>query len=182
MNPSGWVPLDTDSSLAAILEEWIRQDRKHPALKALQGLLWRDGYETGELIGHLYADVPPVLNRLRTGGTVLGVYSSGSALAQRYLFRYSCAGDVSGLIAHFFDTSIGHKREAEAYRSISAALVLRPSRIAFLSDTEAELDAAAEAGMRAVQLVRGATQPSARHPNVSNFEDAVRHLGWEMTP
>jgi enolase-phosphatase E1 len=29
-----------DDCIVALLQDWIREDRKHPALKALQGMLW----------------------------------------------------------------------------------------------------------------------------------------------
>ncbi|MEO5565609.1 MAG: acireductone synthase, partial [Luteimonas sp.] len=38
-----------DSMIVETLQGWIDQDRKHTALKALQGLLWREGYRRNEL-------------------------------------------------------------------------------------------------------------------------------------
>ena len=34
-----------------ILQQWIAEDRKATPLKALQGMIWKQGYETGELKG-----------------------------------------------------------------------------------------------------------------------------------
>lgn len=39
----------------------IDADRKSPALKSLQGKIWQEGYERGELRGIVYTDVVPAL-------------------------------------------------------------------------------------------------------------------------
>ncbi|MGH8541008.1 MAG: acireductone synthase, partial [Stenotrophobium sp.] len=43
---------------AYVLEQWIGEDRKLTPLKALQGMVWRVGYESGALKGHVYDDTP----------------------------------------------------------------------------------------------------------------------------
>ena len=48
------------SSLADVvstLDRWMGEDRKETELKSLQGLLWRDGYASGDFTGHVYPDV-----------------------------------------------------------------------------------------------------------------------------
>src|SRR5688500_4543906 len=37
-----------------LLIRWIDEDRNHTALKELQGLIWKQGYVTGELVSELY--------------------------------------------------------------------------------------------------------------------------------
>jgi DNA-directed RNA polymerase specialized sigma24 family protein len=49
-------------------------------------------------------------------------YSSGSVLAQRLLFRYSEAGDLTRWIEAYFDTATGAKTEAASYRRIAEKL------------------------------------------------------------
>src|SRR5262245_51126318 len=40
--------------------EWLMdQDRKSTALKKIQGEIWLDGYQEGELHGDVFPDVPP---------------------------------------------------------------------------------------------------------------------------
>ena len=46
--------------------------------------------------------------------------------------------------------------------------------ILFLSDVEAELDAAAAAGFRTCQVVRDGTVPSARHPVAKSLHEVSR--------
>jgi enolase-phosphatase E1 len=67
------------------LQGWIDQDRKHTALKALQGLIWEAGYRDGDFTAPLYPDVAPAL-RAGTRRHPLAVYSSGSVPAQKLLF------------------------------------------------------------------------------------------------
>jgi enolase-phosphatase E1 len=148
---------------------WTLEDRKHPALKLLQGLVWQEGYQAGKLKGHIYTDVPPILEKWKSEGKQLGIYSSGSVQAQKLLFQSSDFGDLTPLFTHYFDTAAGNKREVSSYQNIQQALALPASTILFLSDIEQELDAAQSAGFQTIQLVRDKTIPSAKHLNVPNF-------------
>ena len=77
-----------------LLLEWIDQDRKSTALKALQGMIWKDGYESGAYRAHMYPEVAARLRAWRADGLRLYVYSSGSVPAQQLFFRFSEAGDL----------------------------------------------------------------------------------------
>ncbi|MDO9711647.1 acireductone synthase [Paracraurococcus lichenis] len=163
----------------AALRGWMAADAKVTPLKALQGLIWRQGYADGRLKGHLWPDVAACLRAWRAGGVTLAVYSSGSVEAQRDLFGHSEAGDLTPLFAGFFDTRVGAKREAPSYAAIAAALGLPPEEILFLSDVAEELDAARAVGLQACQLVRAAdgTVPSGRHPEEADFPGVARRFG-----
>jgi enolase-phosphatase E1 len=76
-----------------LLLGWIDADRKSTALKALQGMIWKDGYETGDYRAHLYPEVADRLREWRAVGLRLYVYSSGSVQAQQLFFGHSVAGD-----------------------------------------------------------------------------------------
>lgn len=155
---------------ADTLERWIDEDRKVTPLKSLQGMVWREGYLAGELHGHVYPDTPVMLKRWHEAGLQLFVYSSGSVEAQRLIFGHSQAGDLTPLFSGYFDTRIGHKREAEAYRRIAERIELAPAEILFLSDVGAELDAAKVAGFQTCQLLRDSKAvPVDGHRQVSDF-------------
>jgi enolase-phosphatase E1 len=130
------------------------QDRKSTGLKSLQGKIWEEGYRSGELKGQVYPDVLPALERWRSQGIDVAIFSSGSVQAQQSLFRNSVAGDLTGFIKAYFDTMTGPKREPESYRRIAAALERPASDVVFLSDIVEELDAARAAGMRTALCVR----------------------------
>ncbi len=152
---------------------WIKTDRKHPALKGLQGLIWRAGYENREFTGHIYADVLPQLKKWDEAGIYFGIYSSGSVAAQKLLFGFSDFGDINYLFDDNFDTAAGHKQETASYQNIAQQLQkywdCAPNEILFLSDVEKELDAAKAAGMNTIQLVREGTKPSLKHKTATNF-------------
>jgi len=155
------------------LHEWIAQDAKITPLKTLQGLMWADGYANGELKGHIYADAAEVLREWHRAGIALYVYSSGSIAAQKLIFGHSIEGDLTPLLSGYFDTTTGPKRDAQSYATIARAAGLAPAGMLFLSDNEAELDAAVAAGMQTIQLAREAdgTIPTQRHPVASSFFD-----------
>ena len=152
----------SDDVIVETLQGWIDQDRKHTALKALQGMLWRDGYERGDFRGHVYPDAAAGLRQWRDSGHALAVFSSGSVGAQQLLFGHSEAGDLAALFTDFFDTEVGHKREPASYRRIADMLGRQPSDILFLSDVVEELDAARDAGMRTVLVDRLDDYPQPR--------------------
>ena len=151
------------------LLQWIKEDRKHPALKQLQGLIWQEGYESGRFQGHVYPDVAPALMQLQGAGIQLGVYSSGSIAAQQLLFGYSTQGDLRPFFSHYFDTGIGAKREPQSYTTILEIINHPPEQVLFLSDIPAELDAAQVAGMRTRQLLRPGTLASVHHLTLTDF-------------
>jgi len=150
--------------LPVMLTGWIDQDRKVAGLKALQGMIWEEGYRQGAFVPQLYGDVLPVLTQWRTRGLRLGIYSSGSEQAQRLLFAHTNVGDVTFFFEHFFDTRVGEKKTSSSYRKISEQIGLPPSLILFLSDAELELDAAASIGFRTAHIVRPGTDAGTRHP------------------
>ncbi len=172
----GQGKIGSDEAVSLLLS-WIKADRKHTALKTLQGYLWRTGYEKGDYQGHIYPDVVPVWVRWKAQGLSLGIYSSGSVEAQQLLFSHSDHGDLSPYLEAYFDTKIGHKREVPSYLGIQAALQIPVEQILFLSDVEAELDAALAAGYQTTQIVRPGTEPSLKHPLARDFEECFA-LYW----
>lgn len=167
-----------DDMIVETLQGWIDEDRKHTALKALQGMVWEAGYGSGDFTAHVYPDAVAALRRWHGAGHRLAVYSSGSVAAQRLLFGNSDAGDLLPLFDGFFDTAVGHKREADSYRGIARSLGQAPADILFLSDVVEELDAARDAGMQTVLVDRREDYPQPRigdathgHVRVESFAD-----------
>jgi enolase-phosphatase E1 len=160
-----------DQSLDAIIAElkrWIDEDLKIPALKELQGLIWKYGYEQSDFKGHVYEDAYKQLQKWHSLGIKLYIYSSGSVYAQKLLFGHTEYGDLNYLFSGNFDTGVGHKREVQSYRNILAAIGAKADEVLFLSDIAEELDAAQEAGIRTVQVLRGSDGYSG-HLRVRNF-------------
>jgi enolase-phosphatase E1 len=137
-----------------LLVGWIDADRKSTALKALQGMIWKDGYASGEYRAHVYPEVAARLRAWQAEGKRLYVYSSGSVPAQRLFFAHSEAGDLTPCFSGYFDTETGPKRDAASYRRIATAIDAAPGEILFLSDIVEELDAAAAAGLHTTLLAR----------------------------
>jgi enolase-phosphatase E1 len=164
----------SDDEVVAQLLQWIDEDRKVTPLKALQGLIWEDGYRRGDFQGHMYEDAVRNLRHWKEQGLDLFVFSSGSVLAQKLLFGHTAWGDLTPLFSGYFDTNIGNKRDPAAYRAIAAQTGRPPAEILFLSDIREELDAARDAGMRTCWLVRdGALPPDPVHTVARDF-DAIR--------
>lgn len=168
-------PADTTrAALAAI--DLMNRDVKSTPLKALQGLIWRSGFESGELVAHVFDDVPPALEQWSSSGLDVRIYSSGSIEAQKLFFGHTSAGDLTPHLRGHYDTTTGPKREAESYTKIAAAMGFEPRQILFVSDVGAELDAARKAGMATALAIRpGNREPGGLldHETLSSFAEIV---------
>lgn len=164
----------TRAALAAI--DLMNKDMKVTPLKTLQGMIWRSGFESGELVAHVFDDVPPALATWADSGLDVRIYSSGSVEAQRLFFRHTAFGDLTAYLRDYYDTTTGPKREAASYTAIAADMGLEPRQVLFVSDVGPELDAARTAGMQTVLAVRpGNREPGAifDHPSVTSFAEIV---------
>ena len=139
---------------AMVYITWLMdRDRKSTALKSLQGKIWKAGFESGQLKGELFDDVPDAFARWSKAGKV-AIYSSGSVEAQQLLFRYSTYGDLTPMIAGYFDTRTGAKAESVSYAAIAASFDVGPGSVLFFSDVVRELDAARDAGCQTRLVMR----------------------------
>jgi enolase-phosphatase E1 len=154
---------------------WLMdRDRKATPLKALQGRIWEAGYASGALKGAVYPDVLPAFRRWTSGGVSLGIFSSGSVLAQQLLFAHSTAGDLTPFLSWYFDTAVGSKRDQRSYQAISTQIAIASDHMLFISDIAAELDAARDAGFQTLHAIRSdattSTTIHSSHPNITTFD------------
>lgn len=164
---SACTPGAGDAAKQAAIEKllaniaWQMQgNKKTTGLKQLQGHIWRDGYISGALQGHMFSDTVPALQAWVRAGKKVYIYSSGSREAQRLLFQYSVAGDMRSLLSGYFDTTSGPKVEPASYSNIALSLgVDAPASVLFATDSMAEAVAAAQAGMRVVLTDRPGNAP-----------------------
>jgi enolase-phosphatase E1 len=164
----------TRAALAAI--DLMNKDMKVTPLKTLQGMIWRSGFESGQLVAHVFDDVPPALAAWADSGLDVRIYSSGSIEAQQLFFRHTAFGDLTEYLRGHYDTTTGPKREAASYTAIATDMGLEPRQILFVSDVGPELDAARSAGMQTVLAVRpGNREPGGifDHPSVTSFAEIV---------
>ncbi len=153
------LELNSDQEIIDKLLVWSKEDRKVTPLKTVQGVLWQTGYKTGEIVGHVYPEVPVKLMEWKNKRLRMGIFSSGSVAAQKLLFGYTATGDLNRYLEHYFDTKTGPKREVITYREIAKKINFEPKHILFLSDIVEELEAAKEAGFQTIQLTRPGTVP-----------------------
>ena len=154
--------------------QWlIIQNRKFTPLKDLQGQIWADGYSNGNLLAPLYIDVAPALGAWRQQGIQLAVYSSGSVQAQQLLYGHTSDGDLRNRFERWYDTKLGPKRQSSSYIALCADLDLTPATVLFISDSNAELAAAAAAGLQVCGCQRpGNPEPIAdQWPAIQQFAD-----------
>ena len=179
----------TPAALTSHFEDLVNSDTKASYLKGLQGLLWKDGYRSGEIKAPLYSDVVPALNKWKADGKSLMIYSSGSVAAQKLLFEYTgvegsdlkteAAVNVNPILSDYFDTiNAGPKTAAASYSKIlaaHAAAFLEPESWLFLSDNVLEVEAAKAAGLTSYIVQRPGNAPLAdtvpeKHRVITTFD------------
>eukprot|EP00605_Chrysophyceae_sp_TOSAG23-4_P000775 GSChrysophyteH1.ASY1.ANO1.864.1 assembled CDS len=161
-NPEAAQPFKDDGvgDVARHVKSLIEKDSKDIRLKQLQGCMWKEAYEAGQIKAPVFADVPPCLSRLKHAGIKSSIYSSGSRQAQRLLFKHSDRGDLRGDINCYFDGSIGSKREKGSYAEICLSLgVDAASDVLFVTDIIEEAVAAKQAGVHSVISARPGNAP-----------------------
>ncbi|AHF62925.1 putative enolase-phosphatase E-1 [Synechococcus sp. WH 8109] len=168
--------------LTKYLKHLIAIDKKSTALKDLQGRIWENGYNVGELKSQLFPETSECLREWHEQGLTLSVYSSGSIQAQKLLYRHSPAGDLEKLFSHWFDTHTGPKKSTESYTTIAEQLHSSPNKIWFVSDNRAECDSARSAGMHSLFSLRDGNpdRDPRDHTVVQSLREVSAHLTAEQ--
>lgn len=156
--------VDHRDQLTAHLLSLMDRDAKSTGLKQLQGLIWKEGFESAELKARVFDDVPPTLRAWHAAGLDIRIYSSGSILAQRLFLRHTEHGDLTPCLRGYYDTTVGPKTAPDSYLRIAAEFNAPPHDVLFVSDAPAELDAAAHAGLTPLLAVRPGNRPVAESP------------------
>lgn len=151
------------ASIYNYIEFLIKSDRKNPGLKEIQGHIWQNGYESGEIRSTIFPDTVQFWNKLKTSFTGISIYSSGSILAQKLILKYSDQGDLTKYVSRYFDTGSGGKREKESYARIADDLGTESKYILFFTDILEEAEASSSAGMTAMVLDRPGNRPQNEH-------------------
>jgi enolase-phosphatase E1 len=173
--PLEW-PINSKTELrdsVAYVHWLMERDSKCAPLKSLQGKIWQQGFESGELHGEVYPDVAPAFARWRRQGRDIAIYSSGSVLAQKLLFSSLPSGDLTREIRDFFDTAVGVKTASASYAKIAAATKKSPREFLFLSDAEKEVAAAQSAGMFAALCDRDPTTLKHSPDTITSFDEVL---------
>jgi len=161
-DPKSWLSGTAEENQQAVAKAVIGlmdADVKATGLKELQGMIWKSGFKTGQLVAHLFDDVAERIQAWKASGLDVRIYSSGSIAAQKLFFGHSVAGDLLDQFSGHYDTTSGSKREAESYRTISQKFDCDPGQIVFISDVVEELAAAEEAGLQTALSVRPGNKP-----------------------
>ncbi len=153
---------DTAKKIDTIADAVIRlmdADIKATGLKQIQGQIWKNGFESGQLIAHLFDDVAPALKQWHADGLDVRIYSSGSIASQKLFFGHTIAGNLLPFLNGHYDTTTGAKQELISYQKIADEFSIPAQQIVFLSDVPEELQAAKQIGMQTVLSIRPGNKP-----------------------
>lgn len=150
---------EKQTEVVAGVLELMDADVKATGLRQLQGLIWKDGFRSGQMVAHLFDDVADSIDRWHQSGADVRIYSSGSIQTQQLFFSHTVAGNLLDKIGGHYDNTTGPKREAASYFKIAQEFNCEPSEILFISDIVAELEAAKEANLQTALSARPGNKP-----------------------
>ena len=172
-----WLPKDNAAAqqvVAATVIQLMDDDVKATGLKKMQGQIWKSGFESGQMVAHVYKDVPAAIDDWVADGIEVRIYSSGSVQAQKLFFGHTEVGNMLPKLSGHYDTTIGLKQESSSYKAIAADSGIAAEDFVFVSDVVAELQAAKQAGMATVLSIRPGNKPvedSSEFVSVSSFDE-----------
>ncbi|KAI5951460.1 UTR4 [Candida jiufengensis] len=156
----------SETTIYNYLKNLVDNDIKDPVLKSLQGLIWDQGYKSGELKSPIYKDSIEFIEKFPSTTKKIYLYSSGSINAQKLLFGHV---DVNGkstnlnkYLSGYFDiTTAGYKNEYTSYTKILREInkLDQSQSVLFLSDNINEVKAAIKAGMQSYIVIRPGNAP-----------------------
>ncbi len=175
ISPGSWPAGDDVEQQQTVTEAVLTlmdDDVKATGLKRLQGLIWKEGFKSGQLVAHVFDDVPEAIRAWNAQGIGICIYSSGSVQAQQLFFGHTIAGDLLPLLCGYYDTTIGDKRDWNSYAIIARDIAVAPEEILFISDVAEELEAAHQAGMQTLLSIRPGNKPvvdDGRFESITDF-------------
>ena len=107
-----WLDSNDETAQQQVAKAVIKlmdDDVKATGLKQLQGSIWKTGFESGQMVAHLFDEVAESIRKWHADGIEIRIYSSGSIAAQKLFFGHCLAGDLLPLISGHYDTTIGNK-------------------------------------------------------------------------
>ncbi|WP_290983521.1 acireductone synthase [Hyphomicrobium sp.] len=160
----------------AAIEAWQANDVKAPPLKKLQGMIWDSGYRSGAFVSPIFPDALAAFRRWHVDGFPLYIYSSGSVQAQHLFFEFTEEGNLRSLFEDYFDTEIGPKTDLASYQRIADQIGRRPQEIVFMSDNVKELEAARDAGLATVHVLKDRTPSTPDFREISDYSEITLGL------
>jgi len=165
------LPDESELDAAKIFEHFKKlteEKSEEKPIKSLQGLIYKNGYDNGDLKAEIFEDVKNFISTY-SQTKKMAIYSTGSIDSQKMLFANTTQGDLSDFIHNYFDQSLGLKTDSASYEKIAKELSLSPEEMVFISDSVAENEAAKAAGFTAV-LVKREGNPEVSEDDAAKFK------------
>lgn len=124
-----------------------------PAVTQLRFKVWFEGYQQSRLRTPIYSDVPNSLKRWYAEGLKFYVFSNTWVEAQKALLRNTNHGDLTNLIAGYFDNDFGLLTEVDSWHRFCKQIGQSPNNVIFLTKSPAEGRAAQDAGLSVVLVL-----------------------------
>ncbi|MBW2968314.1 HAD hydrolase-like protein [Candidatus Woesearchaeota archaeon] len=133
------------------------RDKSHPSFKAMlkaTGAAREIGFESGDIVLHLFGDTEYTLRRMKGKGLKIRLYSSGSRATM--VKGWKTTGGLENMIDEYHsssETATRSKYDPESYTNICSAAGVNPADVVYVTDDAREAKAAVDAGIGKVYFI-----------------------------
>ena len=158
----------SEHEIIELLIGWIDADRKSTALKALQGMIWADGYREREFHAHIYPDAARCLRAWHARQKLHVFPRAGST--QKLLFANTEAGDLSDVFSGYFAPKPDRSARVARTHALPRKSASRRRRSCPFGHYESSMPACRGHADDADRAWPGRCPADATHPCVGDFD------------
>jgi enolase-phosphatase E1 len=141
-----------NADLAKNILQWGRENYNLRAFKALQAMIWEEGFQNKELLAPVCQDNMKQFTQWQFQDIKIYIYSRQAIQAQKGILLHTEAGELSELISGYFDLRSGSKTESDSYLILADELGEDVSCIMYVTPYVKEADAAYRSGVNVVLI------------------------------
>lgn len=165
----------SEQEIIDLLHRWIDWRPQSTALKALQGMIWEEGYRDRAFLARIHADAAPAARLACARHPAVRVLLARCR-------RRNCCSHIRRPVTSprcSADSSTRNQRESASYARIAEATGVAPPPVLFLSDIVEELDAARAAGLQTT-CSRSADDPPVRTAGMPALPTSTRSRSMRL--
>ena len=152
----------------------------------LKYALYEHGYNSGQVVTHVYSDVSRNISKWKSEGIKIYLFSHAWIQTQKLFMKHTNHGELFSYIDGFFDTqALGRMDRVDSYEKLIRELVLSPDQVLFLTKGTTEGNVAKAAGIHSILVVSHSYQLEKYDRETLNSFERLRsfdELEWIEVP
>jgi enolase-phosphatase E1 len=161
--PSNGIPADKGNDMDVVIEavdnvvqtQLYSTGNKSRAVYSLCHLVWTFGFESGDLKGHVFNDVPAALRNWKRNSVKIFMISVMSLEMQELTFTRSQYGNLDQFVSGYFTTEdYGQTNTKECFEKICKKIKVSSTDVVYVTKRWKDADAAMKAGIKPILIDR----------------------------